>query len=116
MAHVMHNVLEPPFLYNFLLINLADGVVGHQTRFVRPICPWLLVVNDICDFIIVRSWAVLFDMVAPAFLRHSRHLQSFQDSLKLLDFVLELFSNVGVEIVGINLATVPHTVAESAID
>ena len=64
MAHVMHNVLEPPFLYNFLLINLADGVVGHQTRFVRPICPWLLVVNDICDFIIVRSWAVLFDMVA----------------------------------------------------
>ena len=67
LAHVMHNVLEPPPSDNLLPIDLADRVVAHQTRLVRPISPWLLVVHDVRDFIIVRSGAVLFDVIAPRF-------------------------------------------------
>ncbi len=67
MAHVMHDVLEPPLSDDLLLIDFADGVVGHQTGLVRPIGPWLLVVHDVGDFIIVRSGAVLLDMIAPRF-------------------------------------------------
>ena len=32
LAHVMHNVLEPPPSDDLLPIDLADRVVGHQTR------------------------------------------------------------------------------------
>ena len=46
MAHVMHNVLEPPPSDDLLPIDLADRVVGHQTRFVGSIGSWLLVVHD----------------------------------------------------------------------
>ncbi len=65
MAHVMYNVLEPPLLDDRLLIDPTDRVLGHQARFVGPTSPWLLVVHDVSDFIVVRSGAVLFDVVAP---------------------------------------------------
>ena len=64
MAHVMHNVLEPPLSDYLLLIDMADRVVGHQTRLVGLIGPRLLVVHYVRDFVIVRSSAVLFDMGA----------------------------------------------------
>ncbi len=69
MANVMHDVLEPPPSDDLLPINLADRVVSHQTGFVRPVIPWLLIVHDVSNFIIVWSGTVLFDMVAPRFER-----------------------------------------------
>ena len=69
MAYVMHNVLEPPPSDDLLPINLADRVVGDQTRFVRPFNSRLLVVHDVSNFIIVWPSTVLFDMVASGFER-----------------------------------------------
>ena len=65
LTYVMDNVLKPLFLDNLSFIDGSDRVVGHQTRFVRPISPGLLVVHDVGDFIIVRLRAVLFDMITP---------------------------------------------------
>ena len=65
LTHVMDNVLKPLLLDNLSFINGSDCVVGHQTRFVRPISPGLLVVHDVGDFIIVRLRAVLCDMITP---------------------------------------------------
>ena len=69
MADVMHNMLEPTTSDDLLPVNLADRVVSHQTRFVRSVNPWLLIVHDVSNFIIVWSGTVLFDMVAPRFER-----------------------------------------------
>ena len=55
MTHVMHNVLEPPSLDDLLFIDLADRVVGDQTGLVGPVGPWLLVMHDVGDFVVVRS-------------------------------------------------------------
>ena len=40
---------------------------GHQTRLVGPISPGLLVVHDVCDFIIVMSGAILLNAIAARF-------------------------------------------------
>ena len=69
MAYVMHNVLNPPPSDDLLPINLAGRVVSHKTGFVRPLHPWLLIMHDVSNFIIVGSGTVLFDMVAPRFER-----------------------------------------------
>ena len=65
LTHVMDDVLKPPLLDDLPFIDGADRVVCHQTRLVRPTNPGLLVVHDVRDFVIVRSRAVLFDVVAP---------------------------------------------------
>ena len=67
MAYVMHDVLEPPPAYDLLPINMADRVESHQTGLVRRACAWLLIVNNVSDFIIVWPGTVLFDVVAPRF-------------------------------------------------
>ena len=63
--HVVHNVLEPPFLDNLAFVDTADRIVGHQAWPVRLVRPRLLIVHDVGDFIVVGSRAVLLYMVAP---------------------------------------------------
>ena len=67
MAYVVRDVLEPPPSHDLWSINLADSVVNHQTGLVRPFDPWLLIVHDLSNFIIVWSGTVLFDIFASRF-------------------------------------------------
>ena len=63
--HIVHDVLEPPFLDNLAFVDTADRIVGHQAWLVRLFRPRLLIVHDVGDFIVVGSHTVLLYMVAP---------------------------------------------------
>src|SRR5437763_14271877 len=58
-------MLKPPCLDDLALINLTDRIVRYKARFVGALRPWLLVVHDVRDFIVVRARAVLFDVITP---------------------------------------------------
>ncbi|MCY4088375.1 MAG: hypothetical protein OXG37_16180 [Actinomycetia bacterium] len=64
-ANVMDNMLKRPPLQGSSFIDEAAWIVGHQTRLVRLTSPWLLVVHNVRDFIIVWSPTAMFYVIAP---------------------------------------------------
>ena len=64
MENIVNDVLKPPGLDDFSFVDLTDRVVRYKARFVGALRPWLLVVHDVCDFVIIRASAVLLDVIA----------------------------------------------------
>ena len=54
MPDIANNVLKPPLLDDFPLINLLVGIVSHQTGLVGLARPRLLIMHDAGNFVIVR--------------------------------------------------------------
>ena len=65
MRYIVHGVLKPPPPDDLAFVDTTDRVVGHQ-RLVRSVRPRLLIVHDVRDFVVVRPYTVLLDVVAPS--------------------------------------------------
>src|SRR5438046_5431814 len=63
--NIVNDMLKPPCLDDLALINLTDRIVRYKARFVGALRPWLLVVHNVRDFIVVRAGAVLLDVITP---------------------------------------------------
>src|SRR5438552_7740018 len=61
---VVNDMLKPPGLDDLSLVDLTDWIVRDKARFVGALRPRLLVVHDVCDFVIIRASAVLLDVIA----------------------------------------------------
>ena len=64
-THIVYYVLKPPLLDDLIFVDTADRIVGHQARLVRATRPGLLIVHDVGNFVVVGSYTVLLDVVAP---------------------------------------------------